>query len=222
MPVLERVCAVELQPGIAKEIIVIDDASTDQSLEKAEEYMERIQVPISVRIISHERNLGKGGAVRTGISMITGDYLIIQDADLELDPADYRSLLEPIINGEAEVVYGSRFLSDPVAGRGTGLSVLANRFLTWLSNLAFGTRLTDMETCYKLLPAEGVRKIKLEELRFGFEPEITAKIARNREYRIREVPVTYHARTGLQGKKIGWMDGFRAVYCIFKYGILKK
>lgn len=194
-----------------KEIIVVDDCSTDGTREMLEE---RIGPYVS-RILYHEKNAGKGAALRTGFQAATGDAVIVQDADEEYDPEEYGRLVTPIFRGEAEVVYGSRFLTKNSAG-GYFKNRLANRFLTCLSNLFTGYRLTDMETCYKVFKREIIQDIALEEERFGFEPEVTAKLAA-KGISIKEVPVSYHPRTVQEGKKIGFRDGLRAIYCIVKY-----
>ncbi len=222
VPILEKVLAVKLPDGILMELVVVDDASTDASASRVDSFLQRVRLSVPVNFIRHEQNKGKGGAIHTAIKHVKGDYMIIQDADLELDPNDFIQLLKPVVNGNAEVVYGSRFLNNSSGKQSRNLSFLANAFLTSLSNLFFGTRLTDMETCYKLMPVPEVKKLILKEERFGFEPEVTAKLARNKNIRFAEVPVTYIARTDLQGKKIGWKDGVRALWCIVKYGILRQ
>jgi glycosyltransferase involved in cell wall biosynthesis len=215
--VLEKVASVELVNGIQKEIIVVNDKSTDSSQEQIESYISKFSNQ-GVRLVNHTENKGKGGALHTGIAYATGDYTIIQDADLELDPSEYNILLAPILNKEAEIVYGSRFLQQEK--KGAFLSILANKVLTKFSNLVFGIRITDMETCYKLVPTSVFKSLVLVEKRFGFEPEITAKLAKIKDLRWKEVPITYIPRTNEEGKKIGWKDGVRALVCIVKYGIL--
>ena len=176
--------------------------------------------PIELVLIEHPINKGKGGAIHSGIQRATGDYTIIQDADLELEPKEINLLLDEVILNGADIVYGSRFLGQKVKG-GSWMSNLANGFLTRLSNFIFRIRITDMETCYKLVPTDAFKSLKLVENRFGFEPEITAKLAKKRSLKWAEVPITYNARTEEQGKKIGWKDGFRAIWCILKYGLGK-
>jgi glycosyltransferase involved in cell wall biosynthesis len=197
-----------------KEIIVVDDASTDGSRQLLEGALrDRVDV-----LISHERNRGKGAALRTGFAAATGDVVVVQDADLEYDPNEYPRLLEPIARGEADVVYGSRF-RDRIADSPSPLWHRAgNGALTFASNLFTGLDLTDMETCYKAFRREVIQGIAIEEERFGFEPEITAKIAAAGR-RIREVPISYRPRSYAQGKHIGWRDGVRALYCIARYSL---
>lgn len=205
--------------GIEKELIVIDDCSKDESRKVIMERMADLN-NASIRFIRHETNKGKGGAIHTGIKEVSGDYVIIQDADLELVPAEINDLIKVVLDKKADVVYGSRFLNKKIKG-GSWVSNRANAFLTFLSNLIFGIKITDMETCYKLIPANVFKSLQLVEQRFGFEPEITAKLAKHKDLKWAEVPITYNARNAEQGKKIGWKDGFRAVWCILKYGLGK-
>jgi glycosyltransferase involved in cell wall biosynthesis len=204
--------------GMAKEILLVDDGSTDGTREQLRLFAARPdeQPAVGYKVIFHDVNQGKGAALRTGFAAATGDVVIIQDADLEYDPGDYPLLLAEIIEGRADVVYGSRFAK----GRPESImpaNYAANRFLTWLSNRFTALGLTDMETCYKAFRREVIQGVKLEQDRFGFEPEITAKIARA-GVRVREVPIGYVGRSHVEGKKIGWRDGLKAVWCIVKYG----
>lgn len=215
--VLVKVASVELQNDIEKEIIVVNDKSTDISREEIERFI-KSHSDQNIQSINHDINKGKGAAIHTGVQYATGDYIIIQDADLELDPNEYKILIEPILKGECNIVYGSRFLNQGNAE--ISISKWANNFLTWLSNFIFKINITDMETCYKLIPTNVFQSLILIEQRFGFEPEVTAKLAKIKDLKWKEVPITYNPRTNLAGKKIGWKDGFRAVYCIVKYGWL--
>jgi len=211
--VLEIIDAVLVTP-YQKELLVIDDGSTDGTREK----LLQISDP-EVKIILHEKNIGKGGALQTGFRKATGDIILIQDADLEYDPSEYPVLLEPIITAKADVVYGSRF-----AGFGAHRVLYfwhyaGNRFLTLLSNIFTDLNLTDMETCYKVFSKTVLQDIEIKEKRFGFEPEITAKIAKKKNLRIYEVPISYYGRTYEDGKKINWKDGVWALWCILKYNL---
>ena len=204
--------AVAASPVKEKEIIVVDDFSLDGTRELLPGLTGKYS-----KLVLHDKNQGKGAAIRTGLKESTGEVVIIQDADLEYDPNDYVRLLEPIEKGQADVVYGSRFLGkDGFAHAPHRLNRLANHFLTAFSNLLSGFSLTDMETCYKMMRREIVAKITLEENRFGFEPEITAKLAKL-NIRLLEIPISYHGRTHGEGKKIGWTDGLRTLYSIVKY-----
>ena len=205
--ILDRIDQVQ---GIKKEIIVVDDCSTDGTRDILEN---RVKNRVA-KLVYHEKNGGKGAALKTGFSYATGDIVIIQDADLEYDPMEYKDVILPIVQGKAKVVYGSRFKNSP--SKGYFLNRLANKFLTFFSNLFTHQRLTDMETCYKAFRREIIQAVDIEEKRFGFEPEITAKISDMR-IRIHEVPISYYPRTNEEGKKIGFKDGLRAIYCILKY-----
>jgi glycosyltransferase involved in cell wall biosynthesis len=213
--VLVKVNDVHLINGIDKEIIVVNDTSSDNSGKEIERYITETKNPI-VKYVSHPVNTGKGGALHTGIKSATGDYTIIQDADLELDPNEFNIIIQPVLDGNADIVYGSRFLNKKKEG--AAMSKMANGFLTWLSNFVFGTKITDMETCYKLVPTPIFQSLHLVEQRFGFEPEITAKLAKIKNLKWAEVPITYIPRTSEEGKKIGWKDGVRAIICILRYG----
>lgn len=216
--ILDKVIAVNLLNGIAKEIIVVNDCSTDNTRNVLQQYM--AQNPQSgICFYEHEVNKGKGAALHTGISKATGEFLLIQDADLEYDPQEYNILLKPIISGFADVVYGSRFIGGNPHRILFFWHTIGNKFLTFLSNMFTNLNLTDMETCYKLFKTDLVQSLKLKETRFGFEPEITAKIARVPNIRIYEVGISYYGRTYAEGKKINWKDGVRAIYCILKYNI---
>ena len=205
--ILDKIDQVE---GIRKEIIVVDDCSTDGTRDILEsEVKNRV-----AQLIYHEKNGGKGAALKTGFAHATGDIVIVQDADLEYDPMEYKDVIQPIVEGRARVVYGSRFKNTPA--KGYLANRLANKFLTVLSNLFTHQRLTDMETCYKAFRREIIQSVDIKEKRFGFEPEITAKISDMR-IRIHEVPISYYPRTNEEGKKIGFKDGLRAIYCIVKY-----
>lgn len=216
--ILDKVLAVELIKGLKKEIILVNDCSTDQTGAAIKNYIEA-HPTVSFNYQEHETNKGKGAALHTGIKVASGDYLIIQDADLEYDPEEYNILLQPILDGHADVVYGSRFMGGKPHRILFFWHSLGNQFLTFLSNMFNNLNLTDMETCYKLFRTEHIQSLKLQETRFGFEPEVTAKTAKIKGIRFYEVGISYYGRTYEEGKKIGWKDGFRAIYCILKYGL---
>jgi glycosyltransferase involved in cell wall biosynthesis len=207
---------VRAAPVADKEIIIVDDCSRDGTRD-----LLRTQIaPLVDKILYHEVNQGKGAALRTGIAAATGDAVIIQDADLEYDPQEYPRLLKPILDGKADVVFGSRFAGGDAHRVVYFWHMMGNKFLTLLSNMATNLNLTDMETCYKVFRREVIQKIQIEENRFGFEPEITAKVAKANVV-IYEVGISYYGRTYAEGKKIGWRDGFRALWAIFKYNLLR-
>lgn len=218
--ILDRIKAVELIGSVQKEIIIVNDCSTDET-EKAILNYQSTNTSLNIQYKKHDVNKGKGAAIHTGIKEATGDYIIIQDADLEYDPQEYNILLNPVLKGAADVVYGSRFIGGKPHRILFYWHSKGNKFLTNLSNMFSNLNLTDMETCYKLFKAELIKGITLKEKRFGFEPEVTAKIARIPKIRIYEVGISYYGRTYEEGKKIGWKDGFRALYCILKYGLFK-
>jgi glycosyltransferase involved in cell wall biosynthesis len=212
LELLRRVEAVEV-PGLSREIVLVDDCSTDGTRELLRK---EVDARPGVRVLFHDRNRGKGAALRTGIATTAGDIVLIQDADLEYDPREYPKLLAPILDGRADVVYGSRFSGSEAKRVLFFWHSVGNRFLTTFSNMFTNLNLTDMETCYKVFRGDILRGIRIEEDRFGFEPEVTAKIARLR-CRIYEVGIGYSGRTYAEGKKINWKDGVRALWCILKY-----
>src|ERR1044072_6828279 len=209
--ILDKVKAVNMVNGIQKEIIIVNDCSKDDTEEAVTRY-QAANLDMNIQYYKHEVNKGKGAALHTGISKATGEYLIIQDADLEYDPQEYNDLLKPVVDGFADVVYGSRFMGGSAHRILFFWHTLGNKFLTFLSNVFTNLNLSDMETCYKLFRADIIKNIKLEEKRFGFEPEVTSKIARIPDIRIYEVGISYYGRTYKEGKKIGWKDGMRALY----------
>lgn len=216
--ILEKIMQVCLINDIKKEIILVDDCSRDNTEKKIKDFISK-NSSADIKYFRHEQNKGKGATIRTGIEKATGDVIIVQDADLEYDPEEYNLLIKPITDNFADVVYGSRF----AGGRPHRILFfwhsIGNKFLTFISNMFSNLNLSDMETCYKMFRADIIKRIKLKENRFGFEPEITAKIAKIKGIRIYEVGISYYGRTYAEGKKIKWIDGLRAMYCIFKYNL---
>jgi glycosyltransferase involved in cell wall biosynthesis len=219
--ILDKLKELELVNGIRKEIIIVNDASTDNTVEAILAYKDQ-NPEMEIAFFSHDINQGKGAAIHSGIGSATGEFLIIQDADLEYDPTEFNLLLNPILTGNADVVYGSRFMGGNPHRVLFFWHTIGNKFLTFLSNMFTNLNLTDMETCYKMFRTDMVQQLKLKEKRFGFEPEVTAKISRIPNIRIYEVGISYYGRTYDEGKKIGWKDGFRALFCIIKYNIFSK
>lgn len=219
--ILNKIKEVELTGGITKEIVIVNDSSTDNTVEAVERYMAENQ-DMDIQFYHQPKNMGKGAAIHRAIDEAKGDYVIVQDADLEYDPREYNDIIRPVLEGHADVVYGSRFLGGNPHRILFFWHSIGNGFLTFLSNMFTNLNLTDMETCYKLFEAKTIKSLPLQERRFGFEPEVTARIARIPNIRIYEVGISYYGRTYEEGKKIGWRDGFRAIYCILKYNLFTK
>jgi len=217
---LAKIIEVNLIEDFVKEIIVVNDCSTDNTESVVRDFIAKTP-GTDISFYSHAVNSGKGAAIHTGIQYATGDYIIIQDADLEYDPVEFNILLKPIIDGYADIVYGSRFIGGKPHRILFFWHTIGNKFLTFFSNMFSNLNLTDMETCYKMFRADIIKSLDLKEKRFGFEPEVTQKIGRIKGIRIYEVGISYYGRTYDEGKKIGWRDGVKALYCIIKYGLFK-
>jgi glycosyltransferase involved in cell wall biosynthesis len=219
--ILDRIKMVQLDNGVVKEIIIVNDCSRDHTEAAIQTYMAG-NGDLNICYFKHDVNMGKGAALHTGIKQASGDYVIIQDADLEYDPEEYNLMLKPVFKDNADVVYGSRFMGHHPHRILFFWHSIGNKFLTFLSNMFTNLNLTDMETCYKMFRREIIQSITFREKRFGFEPEVTARISRIEGIRIYEVGISYYGRTYAEGKKIGWKDGFRAIYCILKYNLFVK
>jgi len=218
--ILNKIKAVNLINEITKEIIIVDDFSSDHTDKAIHNYI-KDNLDLDIKFFRQKKNMGKGAALHKAIKEATGDFVIVQDADLEYDPEEYNLLLEPVVNGYADVVYGSRFIGGKPHRILFYWHSIGNKWLTNLSNMFNNLNLTDMETCYKLVKTDVIKSLKLNEKRFGFEPELTAKLSRIDNIRIYEIGISYYGRTYEEGKKINWKDGLRAIYVILKYGLFK-
>ena len=219
--ILDKVKEAVLIGNFSKEVVIVNDCSKDNTEEAIKDYIQK-NPGLKISYFKHEVNKGKGAAIHTGINEAIGDYIIVQDADLEYDPNEFNILLKPVLDGFADVVYGSRFMGGKPHRILFFWHTLGNNMLTFLSNMLTNLNLTDMETCYKLFRADIIKGLDLKENRFGFEPEVTAKVSRVEKVRIYEVGISYYGRTYEEGKKINWKDGFRAIYCIIKYNIFSR